>query len=95
MDRLAELLRDGTVHTTHPRYFGLFNPTPSFMGIVADLLAAAFNPQLAASSHAPAAVEIESWTVRYLAERLGLGPSVGGSFTSGAPRPMRAPCTSR
>ena len=36
------------VHTPHPRYFGLFNPAPATMGIAADALVAAFNPQLAA-----------------------------------------------
>src|SRR5687768_18375684 len=36
------------VHTPHPRYFGLFNPAPTTLGIAADALVAAFNPQLAA-----------------------------------------------
>src|SRR5690606_37706266 len=44
VDRLVALLGDGMVHTGHPRYFGLFNPAPSFMGIVGELVAAAFNP---------------------------------------------------
>jgi len=46
------------VHTPHPRYFGLFNPAPTTLGIAADALVAAFNPQLAAWSHSPLAVEI-------------------------------------
>jgi aromatic-L-amino-acid decarboxylase len=79
----TRLLTDGIVHTTSPSYFGLFNPAPSFMGVVGDLLAAAFNPQLAAWSHAPAANEIEAWLIRYLARRLGLAAPVAGSFTSG------------
>jgi glutamate/tyrosine decarboxylase-like PLP-dependent enzyme len=77
------LLVDGTVHTTSPSYFGLFNPTPSFMGVVGDLLAAAVNPQLAAWSHAPAANEIEAWLVRYFAAQLRMKEGVGGSFCSG------------
>jgi len=40
-------LWDYQVHTPHPRYFGLFNPAPTTMGIAADALVAAFNPQLA------------------------------------------------
>jgi aromatic-L-amino-acid/L-tryptophan decarboxylase len=83
LDLTVRLLTDGTVHTTNPSYFGLFNPTPSFMGIVGDLLTAAFNPQLAAWSHAPAANEIEAWLVRYLADRLGMSAPVAGSFTAG------------
>lgn len=68
---VAELLRAATVHTTHPRYFGLFNPTPTLMGVVGETLAAAFNPQLAAWSHAPAAAEIEAHLLRFLGGRLG------------------------
>ncbi|MFG2084655.1 MULTISPECIES: pyridoxal phosphate-dependent decarboxylase family protein [unclassified Spirillospora] len=84
IDEVAELLRAATVHTTHPRYFGLFNPTPALMGVVGDALAAAFNPQLAAWSHAPAAAEIEAHLLRFLGGRLGYPPeTVAGSFTSG------------
>ncbi|GAA4690446.1 pyridoxal phosphate-dependent decarboxylase family protein [Streptomyces buecherae] len=71
------------VHTTHPRYFGLFNPTPHWWGVAGELLTAAFNPQLAAYSHAPAAVEIEQHVLRFLADRLGLPSPVAGSFTTG------------
>ncbi|NED54859.1 pyridoxal-dependent decarboxylase, partial [Micromonospora aurantiaca] len=71
IEDVAGLLRATTVHTTHPRYFGLFNPTPTLMGVVGETLAAAFNPQLAAWSHAPAAVEIEAHLLRFLGGRLG------------------------
>lgn len=80
----AAMLRRWTVHTTHPGYFGLFNPNPAALGVLGDLLTAAFNPQLAAWSHAPGAVEIERHVIGFLGERLGL-PSgqVAGHFTSG------------
>src|SRR5918992_5740557 len=76
------LLGDGIVHTSHPRYFGLFNPVPTFAGVLADTLVAAFNPQLAATSHAPAAVAIERRVISFLGECLGL-PGAAGTFTSG------------
>jgi aromatic-L-amino-acid/L-tryptophan decarboxylase len=82
LEAAAELLRDGIVHTSHPRYFGLFNPAPAFAGVLGDTLTAAFNPQLAATSHAPAAVAIERHVISFLGERLGL-PGAAGSFTSG------------
>jgi aromatic-L-amino-acid/L-tryptophan decarboxylase len=82
LDASADLLRDGIVQTAHPRYFGLFNPTPSFAGVLADALVAAFNPQLAATSHAPAAVAIERHVIAFLADCLRLGGATG-SFTSG------------
>lgn len=72
------------VHTSHARYYGLFNPNPTTMGIAADLLAAAFNPQLAAWSHNPLACEIEQHLVRQIGLRFGYDAnSVAGSFTSG------------
>ncbi|MEV8568646.1 pyridoxal-dependent decarboxylase [Streptomyces sp. NPDC051322] len=84
IDDVVALLRSYTVHTAHPRYFGLFNPAPTLLGVVGDTLAAAFNPQLAAWSHAPAAVEIEAHLLRFLGHRLGYpADEVAGSFTSG------------
>lgn len=72
------------LHTAHPRYFGLFNPTPSAMGVAADAIVAAFNPQLAAWAHAPFAVEIERHVLRSLGARLGYdASSIDGAFTSG------------
>lgn len=81
---VGELLREGTVHVTHPRYFGLFNPSVRPVSVIADALAALYNPQLAAWSHAPAANEIERHTLAYLLGKLGLDPARGGGcFTSG------------
>jgi aromatic-L-amino-acid/L-tryptophan decarboxylase len=82
VDAAGELLGEGIVHTSHPRYFGLFNPAPTFAGVLADTLVAAFNPQLAVTSHAPAAVAIERRVLAFLGDRLGL-PGAAGSFTSG------------
>jgi aromatic-L-amino-acid/L-tryptophan decarboxylase len=76
------LLGDGIVHTSHPRYFGLFNPAPTFAGVLADTLVAAFNPQLAVTSHAPAAVAIERHVISFLGDCFGL-PGAAGTFTSG------------
>ena len=72
------------VHTSHPRYYGLFNPNPTTMGIAADFLVAAFNPQLAAWSHSPLACEIEQHLVRVFAEKFGYcREGAAGSFASG------------
>ncbi len=76
-------LEQGLVHVTHPRYFGLFNPGPTFPSQCADRVVAAFNPQLATSKTSPAAVEIETHVMRRLALRLGLGADAAGHFTSG------------
>jgi glutamate/tyrosine decarboxylase-like PLP-dependent enzyme len=79
---IAQLER-GVTQVTNPRYFGLFNPAPSFPAQCADRIAAAFNPQLATATTSPAAVEIEAHVIRAVARRVGLPPEAGGHFTSG------------
>jgi len=71
LDFAAENLTAFQVHTPHPRYFGLFNPAPATMGIAADALVAAFNPQLAAWSHNPFASEVERYLVKAFAGQFG------------------------
>ncbi|MEV4112113.1 pyridoxal-dependent decarboxylase [Nonomuraea sp. NPDC049695] len=83
LPEVMEALRRWGVHTTHPRYFGLFNPTPTWWGIAGELIAAGVNPQLAAYSHAPAAVEMERHVLRFMAGRLGLPATTEGTFTVG------------
>ncbi|HEU4731673.1 MAG TPA: pyridoxal-dependent decarboxylase [Kofleriaceae bacterium] len=75
----------GIVHPTHPRYLGLFNPAPTFAAECADRIAAAFNPQLAVWSHAPAAVEIDRHVIHVVLRKLGHAPGASGDghFTSG------------
>jgi len=87
---LAELLpwtiaqiEHGVVHITNPRYFGLFNPAPSFPALCGDRITGAFNPQLATATTSPAAVEIESHVIRAIARRVGLPAESTGHFTSG------------
>src|SRR5207344_2531572 len=72
------------VHTPHPRYYGLFNPAPSTMGIAADTLVAAFNPQIAAWSHSPFAAEVERHLVRAFGARLGYAETDGVFCSGGA-----------
>src|ERR1700704_1295231 len=46
-DDVEQMMRKWHVQVTHPRYFGLFNPSVTFPAIVADTLVAMYNPQLA------------------------------------------------
>lgn len=81
---VIRLLRAWTVHVTHPRYFGLFNPSVRPASVVADALVALYNPQLAVWSHAPAANEIERLTLRPFMRALGWNPDQGfANFTTG------------
>jgi len=75
-------LEHGTVHMTHPRYFGLFNPPSNFPAQCADRISGAFNPQLASSGSSPAPVAIEQHVIRAMALRAGLPADSGGHFTT-------------
>jgi glutamate/tyrosine decarboxylase-like PLP-dependent enzyme len=76
-------LTDWQLHTPHPRYFGLFNPASSTMGVVADALVAAWNPQLAAWSHSQFPYEVERFCIGEFGAKLGLPQPVDGTFCSG------------
>jgi glutamate/tyrosine decarboxylase-like PLP-dependent enzyme len=79
---VARLLTVGAVHTTHPRYFGLFNPDVIPISVAADAIVAAFNPQLAAFSHNPAANLMEQRILDVFRRALGW-PDCHGTFTTG------------
>jgi glutamate/tyrosine decarboxylase-like PLP-dependent enzyme len=76
-------IEHGVVHMTNPRYFGLFNPAPSFPALCGDRLTSAFNPQLATATTSPAAVAIEAHVIQAVANRAGLPSDSTGHFTSG------------
>lgn len=84
VDLALDGMRRHQVHTPHPRYFGLFNPAPSTMGVAADALVAAFNPQIAAWSHSPFAAEVERHLVRAFGRRLGYRDADGVFCSGGA-----------
>jgi aromatic-L-amino-acid/L-tryptophan decarboxylase len=75
-------LEHGTVHMTHPRYLGLFNPPSNFPSQCADRISGAFNPQLASSGSSPAPVAIEQHVIRAFALRAGLPEESTGHFTT-------------
>jgi len=80
---VIDQMEHGIVHMTHPRYFGLYNPAPAFPALCGDRVTAAFNPQLATWTTAPAAVEIEAHVIRSVAQRAGFPADAMGHFTSG------------
>jgi aromatic-L-amino-acid decarboxylase len=80
---VERMLRTWQVQVTHPRYFGLFNPSVTLASIIADTLVAMYNPQLATWRTSPAANEIERHTLGWLAGKFGLPADSIASFTSG------------
>src|SRR4030088_929211 len=80
---VERMMRSWQVQVTHPRYFGLFNPSVTLASVIADTLAAMYNPQLAAWRTSPAANEIERHTLAWLAGKFGLPGCTVSNFTSG------------
>jgi glutamate/tyrosine decarboxylase-like PLP-dependent enzyme len=83
LDQVFGELVDQGFHVPSANYFGLMNPTPTYMGVLAEALVAALNPQLATLARSQLASKIELETVRWMAERIGWGGAFGGTFTSG------------
>jgi len=80
---VERMLRTWQVQVTHPRYFGLFNPSVTVASIVGDTLAAMYNPQLATWRTSPAPNEIERHTLSWLAGKFGFPEGSAANFTSG------------
>jgi aromatic-L-amino-acid decarboxylase len=80
---VEQMLRTWQVQVTHPRYFGLFNPSVTLASVVAETLVAMYNPQLANWRTSPAGNEIERHTLGWLAAKFGLPPNTSATFTSG------------
>lgn len=80
---VEQMLARWQVQVTHPRYFGLFNPSVTLSSVVADTLVAAYNPQLAAWRTSPAANEIERHTLAWIGSKFGLPSDAAATFTHG------------
>ncbi len=80
--RAFDLLAPATCLNAHPRMWGYITGSPAPVGALADLLAAAINPNVAGWNGAPMATAIEEQAVAWLGELLGY-PAGGGLFTSG------------
>src|SRR6185369_12348313 len=95
LDDVCSEMIDKGFHVPSGNYFGLMNPAPTYMAVLAEALVAALNPQLATLARSQLASKIEAETVRWIAERVGWtkigagespcsGPhACDGTFTSG------------
>jgi len=79
----AEMLFDHSLLNGHPRFFGYITSSPAPIGMLADLLAAAVNPNVGGWALSPAATEIEAQAVRWVAQFIGFPADCGGLFVSG------------
>jgi glutamate/tyrosine decarboxylase-like PLP-dependent enzyme len=83
LDRIFREMVDKGFHVPSANYFGLMNPTPTYIGVLAEALVAALNPQLATVKRSQLASKIEHETVRWIGERVGWSGDFNGTFTSG------------
>lgn len=81
-DICREMVAQG-FHVPSANYFGLMNPTPTYMGVLGEALVAALNPQLATLARSQLASKIELETLRWIGERVGWPGEFSGTFTSG------------
>jgi glutamate/tyrosine decarboxylase-like PLP-dependent enzyme len=83
LSEATSILSDNSTFNGHPRFYGYITASASPIGVLADMLAAAINPNCGAWSLSPAATEIERQAVRWVAEFIGFPASCGGLFVSG------------
>jgi aromatic-L-amino-acid/L-tryptophan decarboxylase len=83
LDNLCSEMMAQGFHVPSANYFGLMNPTPTYMAVLAEMLVAALNPQLASLARSQLAARIERETVRWIGERVGWEKPFDGTFTSG------------
>jgi aromatic-L-amino-acid/L-tryptophan decarboxylase len=83
LDDVCREMIDNGFHVPSANYFGLMNPTPAYIAVLAEALVAALNPQLATLARSQLASKIEQETVRWIGERVGWKGPFGGTFTSG------------
>ncbi|MGH7460448.1 MAG: pyridoxal phosphate-dependent decarboxylase family protein [Longimicrobiales bacterium] len=79
---LPQLIETSTFNA-HPRFFGYISGSPAPAGILADLVASAFNPNCGAAILSPLATEIEKQTITWLSELIGFPANGAGILVSG------------
>ncbi|MFJ8165545.1 pyridoxal phosphate-dependent decarboxylase family protein [Streptomyces sp. NPDC096136] len=83
VDDVGRLLREGNAHPDHPDFLA-FVPAPGTVtGVLGSALAAGFAVPTGWRFTGKVSSAIESATIRWLAELLGLAPGTSGLFVSG------------
>jgi glutamate/tyrosine decarboxylase-like PLP-dependent enzyme len=83
LDRAADLLFEHSLFNGHPSFWGYITSSAAPIGALGDLLAAAVNPNVGAWPLSPIATEIESQTIRWIAEILQYPLDCSGVLVSG------------
>lgn len=83
LEKACELLFENSLFNGHPRFWGYITSSAAPISALADMLAAAVNPNVGAFALSPMATEIEKQTIQWLSEFIGYGPGAEGIFVSG------------
>jgi aromatic-L-amino-acid decarboxylase len=83
LGEVTDLLFEHSLFNGHPRFMGYITSSAAPIGMLADLLAAAVNPNVGGWELSPVASEIEAETVRWVAELVGYPVDCGGLLVSG------------
>ncbi len=83
LSETTQLLLNHSLFNGHPKFLGYITSSAAPVGILADMLAAAINPNMGAQILSPIATEIEKQTVKWLAEFIGVFNAYGGLLVSG------------
>jgi len=83
LSETSNLLFENSLFNGHPRFWGYITSSAAPIGALGDLLAASVNSNVGAWDLAPIATEIETQTVRWIAELIGYPPDCGGILSSG------------
>jgi aromatic-L-amino-acid/L-tryptophan decarboxylase len=83
LEETTRLLIDHSLFNGHPRFLGYITSSPAPIGVLADMLAAAVNPNVGGWQLSPIATEIEAQAVRWIAEFVGYPSDCGGLLVSG------------
>lgn len=83
LDEAAELVLENSLYNGHPKFMGYITSSPAPIGMLADMLAAAVNPNVGGWVLSPVATEMELQAIRWIAELLGFPTDCGGLLVSG------------
>ena len=83
IEEFRKIFFEHSTHNGSPRFWGYITSSAAPIGALADLLAAAVNPNCGAWALSPIATEIENECIRWLAEFMGLPGKWDGIVVSG------------
>ncbi|MFL5484987.1 MAG: pyridoxal phosphate-dependent decarboxylase family protein [Gemmatimonadaceae bacterium] len=83
LEKFSKTFFEQSTHNGSPRFFGYITSSAAPVSALADLLAAAVNPNCGAWALSPIATEIENESIRWLGEFMGLQGKWDGILVSG------------